>query len=83
MPRQKRKSAAKKKKRRRRLPPSLRHTMAKHTSLHGLNVIELMTELMRRKVPKPGQRRYEFKPMAPQRAQRRTFRTFLRGSGPA
>ena len=73
MPKQKRKSA-KKKKRRRRLPPSLRHTMARRTDLHGLNIVELMTELMRRKVPKPGLRRYKFKPLAPRRAERRTFR---------
>ena len=47
--------------------------MARRTNLHGLNIIDLMTELMRRKVPKPGLRRYKFKPMAPQRAQIRTF----------
>ena len=51
--------------------------MARRTDLHGLNIVELMTELMRRKVPKPGLRRYEFKPLAPQRAQRRTFRPFF------
>ena len=51
--------------------------MARRTDLHGLNIIELMTELMRRKVPKPGLRRYEFKPLAPRRAQRRTFRPFF------
>ena len=73
MPKQKRRSA-KKKKRRRRLPPSLRHTMARRTDLHGLNIVDLMTELMRRKVPKPGLRRYKFKPLAPRRAERRTFR---------
>jgi hypothetical protein len=49
-------------------------TMARHRNLYGLNMVELVTEMFRRQLPGPGLKRYQFKPHAPPRAQRRTFR---------
>jgi len=49
-------------------------TMARHRNLYGLNMVELVTEMFRRQLPGPGLKRYQFKPNAPARAQRRTFR---------
>jgi hypothetical protein len=37
-------------------------------------MVELVTEMFRRQLPGPGLKRYQFKPHAPPRAQRRTFR---------
>ena len=51
--------------------------MARHRNLYGLNMVELVTEMFRRQLPGPGLKRYQFKPFkpnAPARAQRRTFR---------
>ena len=49
-------------------------TMARHRNLYGLNMVELVSEMFRRQLPGPGLKRYQFKPNAPARAQRRTFR---------
>ena len=72
MPKRKTKSLIGKKKRRTKKKQKL--TMARHRNLYGLNMVELVTEMFRRQLPGPGLKRYQFKPNAPARAQRRTFR---------
>ena len=48
-------------------------TMRKHRNLYGLKMVELVTEMLRRQLPGTGLKRYQYKPNAPARAQRRTF----------
>ena len=80
----KRKTAVKKgkkKKRAKKRAPKL--TMARHRNLYGLNMVELVTEMFRRQLPGPGASRYQFKPNAPTRAQRRTFQPYQPYGPPA
>ena len=57
--------------------------MRKHRNLYGLNMVELVTEMFRRQLPGPGASRYQFKPRAPTRAQRRTFQPYQPYGPPA
>ena len=82
----KRKTAAKKKrigKKKRRKKKKQKLPMRKHRNLYGLNMVELVTEMFRRQLPGPGARRYQFKPNAPTRAQRRTFQPYQPYGPPA
>ena len=61
----KRKTATKKKRIGKRAKKKQKLTMRKHRNLYGLNMVELVTEMFRRKLPGPGLKRYQFKPNAP------------------
>jgi hypothetical protein len=70
-------------KKKRRAKKKQKLTMRKHRNLYGLNMVELVTEMFRRQLPGPGASRYQFKPRAPTRAQRRTFQPYQPYGPPA